>query len=58
MIRMIIGLVFIMGAVGQEDFAMDVGTQAPPLMQTVVIVLFGLGIIASAVPKLIRQGTK
>lgn len=58
MIRMIIGLVFIMGAVGQEDFAMDVGTQAPPLMQTVVIVLFGLGIIVSAVPKLIRQGTK
>tara|TARA_B110000977_G_C11024091_1_gene472494 strand:+ start:161 stop:304 length:144 start_codon:yes stop_codon:yes gene_type:complete len=47
-----------MGAVGQEDFAMDVGTQAPPLIQTAIIVLFGLAVMASAVPKLIRQGTK
>lgn len=58
MIRMIVGLIFIMGAVGQEDFAMDVGTQAPPLIQTAIIVLFGLAVMASAVPKLIRQGTK
>ena len=58
MIRMIVGLILIMGAVGQEDFAMEVGTQGPPLIQTLAIVLLGVGIIASAVPKLVRQGTK
>ena len=54
MIRFILGMLILMGAVGQDDYAMEAGITAPPLMQT-LLALFGLGLMFWALPKLIDQ---
>ena len=55
MIRFILGMLILMGAVGQDDYAMEAGITAPPLMQTLLLALFGLGLMFWALPKLIEQ---
>jgi len=44
-----------MGAVGNDDFAMEAGLTAPPLLQTFLLAMFGLGLMLWALPKLIAQ---
>ena len=48
-------MLILMGAVGQDDYAMEAGITAPPLMQTLLLALFGLGLMFWALPKLIDQ---
>jgi|TARA_R110001592_G_scaffold330921_1_gene613348 hypothetical protein len=45
----------VMGAVGNDDFAMEAGLIPPPLWETAFLSLLGLAIAASAIPKIQRQ---
>jgi len=55
MIRFLLGILILMGAVGNDDFAMEAGLTAPPLLQTFLLAMFGLGLMLWALPKLIAQ---
>jgi hypothetical protein len=55
MIRILIGMFLVMGAVGNDDFAMQAGLIPPPLWETAFLSLLGLAIAASAIPKIQRQ---
>ena len=56
MIRFILGLFILFGAVGAEDYAHEAGIAAPPLMQTLLLCLLGLSLMAWAIPKLATMG--
>ena len=45
MIRFLIGLFIVMGAVGADDFAMQTGGPFPPLSQTLGLSLLGLALM-------------
>jgi hypothetical protein len=55
MIRFVLGLFIIMGAVGADDFALEAGTQPPALLQTIFLCTIGIGLMLWAMPKLARQ---
>lgn len=44
MIRVMLGLLIVFGAVGADDFAMESGTEFPPLSQTISLCLLGLAL--------------
>lgn len=52
MIRFVLGLFILFGAVGADDYAIEAGIQGPPIMQTVLLSLLGLSLMAWALPKL------
>ena len=56
MIRIFIGFFMVIGSVGTQDLAMEMGVAGPPLYETMLYCLIGIVIAGSAVPKLIRQG--
>jgi hypothetical protein len=45
MIRFVVGLFMILGAVGADDYALEAGTAAPPLSQTIVLCAIGLSLM-------------
>ena len=55
MIRFVLGLFIVLGAVGADDFALETGTQPPELMQTIFLCVVGLGLMLWAIPKLSQQ---
>jgi len=44
MIRIMLGFLIVFGAVGADDFAMESGTEFPPLSQTISLCLLGLAL--------------
>lgn len=56
MIRVIIGLLIVLGAVGTDDYALQAGLQAPSLIQTFGLSLVGLMIGYTGVLAMKRRG--
>lgn len=52
MIRFVLGLFIVLGAVGAEDYAYETGSALPPMAQTLFLVVVGLAIAASGVRRL------
>jgi len=45
MIRFVVGLFIILGAVGADDYALEAGTALPPLLQTIMLCVIGLSLM-------------
>jgi hypothetical protein len=52
MIRFVIGFLFLLGAVGKQDYAMQAGISPPPLMETILMAFIGLGFMYSGVKRI------
>ncbi len=55
MIRFLIGLIIIFGAVGADDFAHEAGLIPPSLWETAGWCVLGFAFMAWSLPKLINQ---
>lgn len=52
MIRFVVGLFIVMGAVGSQDVAIEAGTEAPALIETVLWSILGLMLMAFGAVKM------
>ncbi len=58
MIRIVLGLFLLMGAVGSQDYAIEAGIMGPPLLETMLYSVLGIALMGWGVVSInLKEGS-